>query len=121
MTFLGNLIWLLLGGLITALMYFVVGLFLCITIIGIPFGVKIIKLGTLALHPFGRKVSMNPASGCLTTVFNIVWIILGWWEIAATHAVFGIILCITIIGIPFGKQHFKLAGYALFPFGCEIS
>lgn len=121
MNLLGNLLWLLLGGLITSVMYIAFGLLMCVTIIGIPFGVKIMKLGVLAFCPFGSTVAMNPVSGCLTTGMNILWIALGWWEIAATHLFFGLILCITIIGIPFGKQHFKLARYSLFPFGCEIS
>ena len=78
------------------------------------------KLGVLALWPFGKEVRTNPTSGCLTTGFNVLWIIFGWWEIALTHLVFGAILCITIIGIPLGTQHFKLAKYSLFPFGCII-
>ncbi len=120
MNFLGNIIWLILGGFLTAMMYFICGLIMCITIIGIPFGVQIMKLGVLALWPFGKDVSPNPTSGCLTTVFNVLWIVLGWWEIALIHLVFGAILCITIIGIPLGTQHFKLAKYSLFPFGCSI-
>ena len=120
MNILGNIIWFLLGGFLTAMMYFIGGLVMCITIIGIPFGVQIMKLGVLALWPFGKEVEMNPTSGCLTTGFNVLWIIFGWWEIALTHLVFGAILCITIIGIPLGTQHFKLAKYSLFPFGCTI-
>ena len=120
MNFLGNIIWFLLGGFLTALMYIIGGLVMCITIIGIPFGLQIISLGILAICPFGREVRTNPTSGCLTTGFNVLWIIFGWWEIAQTHLVFGAILCITIIGIPLGTQHFKLAKYSLFPFGCII-
>lgn len=120
MNFVANLLWLLLGGLLTAALYIAGGLLMCITIIGIPFGVKIIRLGILALWPFGKEVTMNPAAGCLTTGFNILWVIYGWWEIALVHVFFGVILCITIIGIPWGKQHFKLARYSMFPFGCEI-
>lgn len=121
MNCLGNIVWLLLGGLISAALYFVEGLVLCVTIIGIPFGLKIMQLGALSLWPFGREVATNPTSGCFTTLANIIWILLGWWEVALVHLVFGVILCITIVGIPFGKQHFKIAGYSLFPFGCEIS
>ena len=121
MTALGNIIWFLLGGFLTALMYFIGGLLMCVTIIGIPFGLKIIRLGILALCPFGKEVTIDPASGCLTAGFNILWVIYGWWEIAAVHFLFGLILCITIIGIPFGKQHFKMARYSLMPFGCIIS
>lgn len=120
MNFLGNIIWFLLGGFLTSVMYVLGGLVMCLTIIGIPFGVKIMKLGVLAFWPFGKTVTMDPASGCLTTLFNILWVVFGWWEIALVHLVFGFILCITIIGIPFGKQHFKLARYSLVPFGCKF-
>ena len=120
MSVLGNILWIVLGGLIVSLMYILGGLLMCITIIGIPFGIKIMQLGLLALFPFGKEVTLSPAHGCLTTVFNVLWILYGWWEIALTHIVFGLLLCITIVGIPFGKQHFKLARYSFFPFGCEI-
>ncbi len=120
MSVIGNIVWFLLGGLITSLMYLLGGLVMCLTIIGIPFGLKIMRLGLLALFPFGKEVTLSPANGCLTTVFNVLWVLYGWWEIALTHALFGVLLCITIVGIPFGKQHFKLARYSLFPFGCEI-
>lgn len=117
----GNILWMVLGGLIVALLYWLVGVLYCITIIGIPFGVQLIKFGSFALWPFGHKVKDGPnATGCLSTVFNVIWIVTGWWEIAATHAVFGLICCVTIIGIPFGKQHFKLAWLSLLPFGKEI-
>lgn len=120
MNLIGNILWIVLGGLLTSLMYFLGGLIMCVTIIGIPFGLQIMRLGLLALCPFGKEVILNPASGCLTTGFNILWVIYGWWEIAVVHFVFGLLLCITIIGIPFGKQHFKLARYSLVPFGCVI-
>ena len=120
MNLLGNIVWLVLGGFLTSVLYFLGGLVMCVTIIGIPFGVKIMKLGLLAFWPFGRDVIMDPASGCLTTVFNVLWIALGWWEIAVVHVFFGALLYITIIGIPFGKQHFKLARLSLLPFGCRI-
>lgn len=120
MNILGNIIWLILGGFITAMMYFFNGLLMCITIIGIPFGLQMFKFAGLSLWPFGREVRSNPTSGCLTTGFNVLWIIFGWWEIALTHIIFGAVLCITIVGIPLGMQHFKLAKYSLFPFGCTI-
>lgn len=120
MKFIGNIIWLLLGGLITSVMYFLSGLLMCMTIIGIPFGVKLIQVSGVALWPFGSTVKSDPVQGCLVTVFNVLWIVLGWWEIALVHLLFGAILCITIAGIPFGKQHFKLAKYTLFPFGSTI-
>lgn len=120
MNIIGNLLWLILGGLITSVMYFFGGLVMCVTVIGIPFGVKLFKMAGLALFPFGKNVVSSPSTGCLSTLFNILWILFGWWEIAIVHFLFGVFLCLTIIGIPFGKQHFKLAGYSLFPFGREI-
>jgi uncharacterized membrane protein YccF (DUF307 family) len=120
---LGNLIWLIFGGLATALEYFVSSLLMMITIIGIPFGVQSMKMASLCLWPFGadvRKKETPPASGCLNTAMNILWFLLGGLWISLTHLFFGILLSITIIGIPFGKQHFKLAGIALTPFGREV-
>lgn len=121
MNFLGNLVWLIMGGLITALMYWLSGLVMCITIIGIPFGVQLFKIGTMVLWPFGHDlVPKENAGGCLGIAFNILWILLGWWEIALTHLTFGLILCCTIVGIPWGVQHFKLAIGSLLPFGKEV-
>ena len=120
MKLIGNIIWLLVGGLETAFEYFVAGVALCITIIGIPFGVQAIKLGVLMLWPFGSRVDLLPGQpGCLSTIMNILWLIAGL-PICLTHLFFGIILCITIVGIPFGMQHFKFAGIALTPFGRTV-
>lgn len=121
MSFIGNLIWLIFGGIIVAIEYFVASLLLMITIIGIPFGIQTMKLGLLALWPFGTEVRSTPsAGGCLYTLMNILWILTGGIWIALTHLGFGILFAITIIGIPFAQQHFKLAGLALTPFGKEI-
>ena len=120
MKLLGNIIWLIFGGLVTAIEYIIASLCMMITIIGIPFGLQTIKLGILALWPFGSKVIDNGSSGCLSVVMNILWIIFGGLCICLTHLLFGILLCITIIGIPFGNQHFKMAKLALTPFGKEI-
>ncbi len=121
MSILGNLIWLIFGGLITAIEYFVSSILLMITIVGIPFGLQTLKLGLLALWPFSQKVVASPSNGgCLNTIMNIIWILIGGIWIAATHLVFGILLAITIIGIPFARQHFKLAGLALTPFGYSV-
>ncbi len=122
MNFLGNLVWLIMGGLLTALMYWTAGLIMCITIIGIPFGVQLLKIGSLSLWPFGHDLQpkADSATGCLQVAFNVLWILLGWWEIALTHLTFGLILCCTIVGIPWGLQHFKLALGSVFPFGKEV-
>ena len=106
MKFLGNILWLVLGGFLVALFYFIVGLLLCVTIIGIPFGAQLFKLGAYALWPFGREMVFAPNQpGCLALVMNLIWILLGWWEIAIIHGIFGLICCITVVGIPWGLQH----------------
>ena len=116
-----NILWLLLGGLCTAIEYVVASLGMMITIIGIPFGIQTLKMAGLALCPFGKHIETTPqADGCLSIIMNVLWILLGGIWISLTHLVFGIVLCITIIGIPFGRQHFKLAGLALTPFGKHI-
>lgn len=109
MKFLGNIIWLICGGLLTAVEYLISSLLLMITIIGIPFGLQTLKLGMLALWPFGSRVTDNGNSGgCLCLVMNVIWIFIGGFWICLTHLFFGLLLCITIIGIPFGRQHFKM-------------
>ena len=114
----GNIVWLVVGGFLVALVYYLVGLLMCITIIGIPFGVQLFKLGTFAMWPFGRELVNGPGEpGCLSTVMNLVWILTGWWEIALIHLVSGLIFCITIVGIPWGLQHFKMIIPSIFPFG----
>ena len=121
MSILGNLLWLIFGGLITAIEYFIASLILILTIVGIPFGLQTMKLGVLALWPFGSTVVDKPqASGCLSTLMNVVWILIGGIWISLSHLIWGIILAITIIGIPFARQHFKMAHIALVPFGKEI-
>jgi uncharacterized membrane protein YccF (DUF307 family) len=121
MRVLGNLIWLVFGGIIIAVEYFIGSIILMITIIGIPFGVQTLKMASLAIWPFGRDTRVQVrASGCLYILMNIIWLITGGICIAVTHAIFGLILCITIIGIPFGLQHFKLTAIALSPFGRDI-
>ena len=118
---LGNLIWLLFGGIFIAIEYLLSSLLLIITIIGIPFGIQTLKLGLLALWPFGKTtIQSQRSSGCLYIIFNIIWIFIGGIWIALSHLIFGVILYITIIGIPFGNQHFKLASLALTPFGRDI-
>lgn len=118
---LGNVIWVIFGGFMIAIEYFVAGFVLMLTIIGIPFGLQAFKLGILALWPFGSNVVEDESSsGCLSLFMNIIWIIIGGFWIALTHLFWGILFCITIVGIPFGKQHFKLIHLALFPFGKRI-
>ena len=121
MNFLGNIIWLICGGFLSALGYFIGGLLLCFTIIGIPFGIQCFKIAGLELMPFGRKVVSNGSSGgCLSTIFNIIWILTGGLYTAIIHLVFAFILAITIIGIPFAKQHLKLMELSFAPFGKDV-
>jgi len=121
MSFLGNLIWLVFGGFLVFIEYMVAGFLLCLTIIGIPFGIQAFKLASLALWPFGTTIGMKSyAPGCLSTIMNLIWLLIGGIWIALTHFIFGILLGITIIGIPWAKQHFKLVSLALTPFGREI-
>ncbi len=121
MNLLMNILWIILGGFITCVEYIIASLLLMVTIVGIPFGLQTLKLSMLALCPFGRQVRSAPNDGgCLCVLMNVIWILVGGIWISLSHLVFGVILCITVIGIPFGLQHFKLAGLALTPFGKEI-
>jgi uncharacterized membrane protein YccF (DUF307 family) len=118
MSLLGNIIWLVFGGLLIGLGYIVGGAVLCLTIIGIPFGVQGIKIGIAALTPFGKEIREVPhANDTLRVIFNVIWLVLFGWGIALSHLVLALVLGITIIGLPFAKQHIKLVPLALFPFG----
>ncbi|NQS92567.1 MAG: YccF domain-containing protein [Chloroflexi bacterium] len=118
MSFFGNIIWLIFGGLLAGLGYIIGGIALCLTIVGIPFGVQAMKIGVATFAPFGSAVrEYENANSVGNTIFNMIWIILFGWEIAVAHLVHGIILAITIVGLPFAKQHFKLIPLALLPFG----
>lgn len=122
MSLLGNIIWLLFGGLFAALGYAIGGLLLCLTIIGIPFGLASLRMASDVLAPFGKTVTSQPTGqGGLATVFNILWLVLFGWEIALAHVLGGIVLAITIIGLPFARQHFKLVPVALFPFSYRLT
>lgn len=117
MTFLGNLLWFLLGGFLVSALYFVGGLVLCVTIVGIPFGVQLIKIAGLAMSPFGRDVEVMKDAGCLNTAFNLLWLFLGWWEIAGVHLILAAIFAVTIVGIPFAKAHWRIMKLSMLPFG----
>jgi uncharacterized membrane protein YccF (DUF307 family) len=121
MSFLGNIIWLIFGGLLAGLGYIIGGLLLCLTIIGIPFGVQSIKLGIATFAPFGKEIVELPeANSLLRVIFNVIWLLLFGWEIALAHAGSALLLAITIIGIPFAVQHVKLIPLALLPFGRDL-
>lgn len=119
MSMIGNILWIILGGgLIIALLYLLGGLLLCLTIVGIPFGLQCFKLAGLALSPFGRIITPGPrATDTLSVVMNVLWLITFGLSIAIAHAIFTLLLTLTLIGIPFAGQHLKLARLALTPFG----
>lgn len=118
MTFIGNILWLIFGGFVSAISWAATGIIWCITILGIPVGLQCFKYAVLCLWPMGHDVTLG--GGVMSLLVNIIWIIFGGLELAILHAVLGIVLCITIIGIPFGRQHFKLAKLSLMPFGATI-
>lgn len=115
---LGNIIWFICGGLISGLSWLFIGGLWCITIIGIPVGLQCFKIAGLCFFPFGKEVIYGGGAGSF--LLNIIWLILSGIVLAIESAIIGIILCITIVGIPFGLQHFKIAKLALMPFGTSI-
>jgi uncharacterized membrane protein YccF (DUF307 family) len=119
---LGNLLWIFLGGgILISLGYLIGGLVLCLTIVGIPFGLQLFKLAGLALFPFGREVNTTgSAGGLLSILMNVLWWVFGGVEVAIVHLVLALILAVTVVGLPFAKQHLKLLQLALVPFGARV-
>ncbi len=113
----GNVIWLILGGLLMGLAWFLVGAVLCITVVGIPFGVQCFKFARINLSPFGKEVRIEFEEH---PVMNIIWLIFFGWEMALSYLAMGIACCITVIGIPFGLQALKMMRLAVFPFGADL-
>ena len=114
----GNIIWFIFGGFLSGLSWVIAGLIWCITIIGIPYGVQCFKFASLAFFPFGKEVEYG--GGMISTIVNIIWLVFfGLW-MAVGNLIVGLLWCITIIGIPFGKQFFKIAKLSLMPFGATI-
>ena len=121
MNILLNIIWLVFGGFIIVLGYVLGAVLLCLTIIGIPFGVQCFKLAGLALAPFGREVrEKEPPGGAIAVLMNILWIILPGLELAVMHLFLALAFAITIIGLPIAAQHLKMTRLALLPFGFEV-
>ena len=118
MSILGNVLWFIFGGAISGLSWCLAGLLWCITIVGIPVGLQCFKIAGLTFFPFGKEVVYGGGAGSL--LLNIFWMIFSGLPLALEHLVFGGILCVTIVGIPFGLQQFKLAKLALMPFGAEV-
>lgn len=118
MSFIGNILWFIFGGLLSGLAWLFFGILWCISIIGIPVGMQCFKFASLAFFPFGKEVVFRGGVGSL--LLNIIWLIFGGIEMAVMNAVIGALCCVTIIGIPFGLQFFKIARLSLLPFGAEI-
>ena len=115
-----NVIWLVFGGLLLALGYAVVGIVMCILIITIPFGIAAFRIALFCIWPFGRTLIRRDDAGAASVIGNVIWFILAGWWLAIGHLVTGVLMCLTIIGIPLGLANFKLIPVSLTPFGREI-
>ncbi len=115
----GNLLWFIFGGAISGLSWCLTGCLWCITIVGIPVGMQCFKFASLSFFPFGKDVVYGGGAGSF--LLNLIWLIVSGLPLALEHVLIGCLLCITIIGIPFGLQQFKLAKLALMPFGAVIN
>lgn len=121
MNLIGNIVFFIFGGFVIFLGYVLGGIVLCVTIVGIPFGIQCFKLAGGVLAPFGREVrEKEPPGGCLSIILNVIWILLPGLELAIMHLVLAAIFAVTIIGIPIASQHIKLIPLALLPFGREM-
>ncbi|WP_413450021.1 YccF domain-containing protein [Georgenia phoenicis] len=116
----GNVLWLLLAGWWLALLYVVAGIIACILIITIPFGIASFRLASFVIWPFGRRAVFRRDAGVLSLIGNVLWILLLGWELAIAHLVAGLILCVTVVGIPFGIACWKMVPLALLPLGQQI-
>jgi len=118
MSLIGNILWFLLGGVVSGLLWVINGCLWCVTIIGIPVGLQCFKFAGVAFFPFGKDIQYG--GGAFSMIANIIWLIICGIPMAIGYVIWGAILCVTIIGIPFGKQFFKLAKLALMPFGATV-
>ena len=118
MRLIGNILWFICGGIISGLSWLAAGILWCITIVGIPIGLQCFKFAGLSFWPFGKEVVYG--GGAMSTIANLFWLIISGIPLALENLILGLICCITIIGIPFGKQFFKIAKLALTPFGASV-
>ena len=114
----GNVLWIIFGGFLSALAWILAGCVWCITIIGIPVGLQCFKLASISLNPFGKEIRYEGES--VSFLLNVAWFLISGWVLALSNFLLGLLLCVTIIGIPFGKQYFKIARLALRPFGAVV-
>jgi uncharacterized membrane protein YccF (DUF307 family) len=121
MSILLNILWFIFGGFLVSLAYILGGILLCITIIGIPFGIQCFKLSILGMAPFGHEIrETEPPGGCVSVIMNVIWIILPGLELAIIHLCLAALFAITIIGLPFAAQHLKMTRLAILPFGFRV-
>ena len=120
MRLIGNILWIILGGFLRALGWLLAGCLWCITIIGIPVGLQCFKLASISLNPFGKEIYYEDEGKVGSFLLNVLWFIISGAILALGNALMGLILCVTIIGIPFGMQFFKIAKLALRPFGASV-
>ena len=118
MRLIGNILWFLFGGLVSGIIWILAGCLWCITILGIPIGRQCFKFAKLVFWPFGKEIVYG--GGAVSLLANIVWILISGIPMAIVNAVFGCLWCVTIVGIPFGRQFFKIAKLALMPFGASV-
>jgi|SRR5690625_1711183 len=117
---LGNILWLVLAGWWLALLYLIAGIIACVLIITIPLGIASFRLANYVFWPFGRRTQFRKDFGALAVIGNIIWILLLGWELAIAHLVAGLLLCVTIVGIPFGIACWKMVPLAFVPLGQQI-
>ena len=120
MRLIANILWIILGGLFSWLGWILAGIIWCITVVGIPLGLQCFKLASISLNPFGKEIVYDEGGKAVSFILNVFWVIISGWELALANFVLGLILCITIIGIPWGMQYFKIAKLALMPFGARV-
>ena len=119
MRLIGNILWIIFGGLLSALGWIAAGIAWCVTIVGIPIGLQCFKLASISFNPFGKEVIYED-SGAVSFLVNVLWLLLSGWVLALCNFILGCVLCVTIVGIPFGKQFFKIARLSLRPFGAVV-
>lgn len=119
MSFLGNLLWFLCGGFLSGLLWLLAGLLWCATIVGVPIGLQCFKFARLSFLPFGKQVVYR--GGTVSFLMNVAWLLISGAELAIVNFILGVLLSLTVIGIPFGRQFFKIAKLALAPFGAEVT
>ena len=119
-TILLNMLWLVLGGVVSTIGWLLAGLMWCVTIVGIPIGIQCFKLSALSFSPFGKEVEFEDI-GAVSFLMNVAWFLLTGIELAAINFLIGALCCLTIVGIPFGIQYFKIARLSLSPFGARIA